>query len=94
MSLNVLSSYSVHTLGIAVPLAMPRANSQSNRLNLPLSSQCILSAYQVHLQEILYIHGMTQYFMGTHYAMVQYHLVLLYHSTYHLVELVTVLGNS
>jgi hypothetical protein len=48
------------------------------------------SEYQVHLQQTLCILGIAQCCIGTYHAVVQYHLVLLYTCTYHLVQPVTI----
>ena len=67
----------------AMPQAMPRAIS----LSAP-------SMYQGNLQQIPYVLGMAECSIGTYYAIVQYHLVLLCTGTYYLVRRFTILRIS
>jgi hypothetical protein len=68
------SMYSVHTLGIAMPRAMPAMPLANSPGQTPLSSQYVpsASAYHMHLQQTVCILGIAQYCIGTYYAIVQY----------------------
>ena len=68
---------------IALLWAMPQAISPSAP-----------SMYQGNLQQISYVLGMSECSIGTYYAIVQYHLVLLCTGTYYLVRRFTILAVS
>ena len=85
--------YSVHTRAISMPqaihcnVAMPRAMPWAISPSAP-------SMYQGNLQQIPYVLGMAECSIGTYYAIVQYHLVLLCTCTYYLVRRFTILRIS